>query len=114
MLSPIEVSQIKLKRRQSLPRGYFKKRKPDRHHPLAFYTFPSFVNWSGMLSVAVLLVMMAPGSDCVGVDSRPLNNHPTTLEPSLSVLSLEKPLEASPNETITPEKDWFNNTNGSE
>lgn len=105
MLSPIEGSQIKLKRRQSLPRGYFKKRKPDRHHLLAFHTFPSAVKWSSMLSVAVLLVLAAAGS----VDS-----HATTIEPILSVLSLEKPIEATPNDTSLQDKEWVNNTNGSE
>lgn len=104
MLSPIEDSQIQLKHRQSLPRGYFKKRKPDRHHPLAFQTFPRAASWSSMLSLAVLLVLMTAGSAA---------EHATTIEPNLAVLSLEKPA-VSNDTSLQIEVIEVNNTNGSE
>lgn len=47
------------------------------------------------------------------VGSGSFDNHVTTLEPSLAVLSLEKPQEATPNDTSLQEE-WVNNTNGSE
>lgn len=104
MLSPIEDSQIQLKHRQSLPRGYFKKRKPDRDHPFAFQTFPQAASWSIMLSLVVLFVLMAAGSAA---------SHATTIEPNLAVLSLEKP--ATSNDTsLQIEVEGVNNTNGSE
>lgn len=100
MLSPIEGSQIQLKRRQSLPRGYFKKRKPDRQHPLAF---PRTASWPSMLSLAVLISLAAVAS---------ADSHATTIEPILAVLSLEKP--ATSNDTSLHEVVAVNNTNGSE
>lgn len=96
MWSPIEGTHNQLKSRQNLPRGYFKKRKPDCSIPLANATF------STMLFAAILITLVTAGS---------VNSLATTIEPDLAVLSLEKP--ATSNTTGLHEK-GVNNTNGSE